>query len=52
MGCQAMAKRAAKKSTRRKATAKKPIESYDHTDKKRANNDTMTIVDVNVGRNR
>ena len=33
-----MAKRGAKKTTRRKAAAKKPIESYDHQDKKRANN--------------
>ena len=30
-------KRAAKKTTRRKGADKKPIESYDHKDKKRAN---------------
>ena len=39
-----MAKRTGKKSTRRKATAKKPIESYDHTDKKRANNPPVGLV--------
>ncbi len=39
-----MAKRTAKKSTRRKATAKKPIEYYDHTDKKRANNPPVGLV--------
>ncbi len=39
-----MAKRAAKKSTRRKAPAKKPIESYDHHGKKRANNPPVGLV--------
>ncbi len=39
-----MAKRTAKKSTRRKATAKKPIQPYDHPDKKRANNPPVGLV--------
>jgi len=33
-----MAKRAARKTIKRKGTAKKPIESYDHTDKVLADN--------------
>ena len=32
-----MTKRAAKQSTKRKGTGKKPIESYDHKGKKRLN---------------
>ncbi len=39
-----MARRAAKKTTKRKGAAKKPIESYDHQDKKRANNPPVGLV--------
>ena len=39
-----MAKRAARKTIKRKGTAKKPIESYGHQDKKRANNPPVGLV--------
>ncbi len=45
-----MAKRAAKKTTKRKGAAKKPIESYDHTDKKRANNPPVRLVTPDTNR--
>ena len=39
-----MAKRTAKKATKRKGAAKKPIESYDHQEKKRADNPPVGLV--------
>jgi len=40
-----MAKRGAKRTTsREKGTTKKPIKSYDHQDKKRANNPPVGLV--------
>ncbi len=39
-----MAKRTAKKATKRKKAAKKPIESYNHKGKKRANNPPVGLV--------
>ena len=39
-----MATRAGKKTTKRAGAGKKPIESYDHQDKKRANNPPVGLV--------
>ncbi len=39
-----MTKRAAKQATKRKGAGKKPIESYDHKGKKRANNPPVGLV--------
>ncbi len=39
-----MAKRIAKKAAKKKTSKKKPIESYDHKDKKRANNPPVGLV--------
>ncbi len=39
-----MTKRAAKQAAKRKGAGKKPIESYDHKDKKRANNPPVGLV--------
>ena len=44
-----MAKRSAKKGTRKRAgPGKKPIESYDHKDKKRANNPPVGLALMNA----